>query len=814
MLWPLMVVSWVAFPLLVLAVSFGCGLLVERAGGWRMHGVIVAGVGLAVVVVLAELVTESETLAPATPWVVLGVAALGYLTSIPRLRELRFDGWTFALGLGLMVCFAAPIVLSGHNTFSAYLVLGDPTFHFLVTQELLAHGHRAISALPNQYAANIQEMQGYLTTGYPFGADLAAGALRPFVGTALPWVYSPFIAVVLTFGGLTLAELLRGLVSSRPLRALCALIAAQAGLAYGFYLVSSIKELATTWAVSLLVVLVVEVLQRRPSVRALAPLVVVAAAEIDILAVPAAAWIGLPLLAFAVASVWRVRASLRRPRLRPVAGTALTIVAGVAIAWPILGQAAASYSITSNVLSGSSAASSLGELLGPLNLWQILGIWPTGDFRLPLAVHLTLVHALLILAAVSAVGGALWSWRRRAWGPLLLLLGNGIAALVLLQRATPYAASKVEAILSITALLAAMLGAVALHDLVHPAAGWVLAALIALGVLWTNDKAWQTAPLAPMQRFAQLSEINQRFAGRPGPTFYNLWDAEYPAYFLRDTGVIVPEIYFNPPIVPGVRPRSSNGMQQPWDPNELPFRWLDGNKMLVMDRSPVTSRPPADFRLVMQTPDYDVYRRSSTPHLLDHVAAQSTPLLHVTPPSCTRIRALGARARAQHARLAYAPRLPVASVQAVHSLHPRTWLAYSPSDTPALGALKLSPYGGTLTAKLRVPRTGTYTVWLQGSISQKISVAIGGQQAGSVSGRIGPGGMWTIVARRVHLSAGEQPVIMNRDSSTHFSQGSPNDILGSLVLTRTAQPAPVRTVAPSRAASLCGTPMQWLEIVR
>lgn len=813
MLRPPVFLPWVVFPLLVLVVSFGCGLLVERCGGWRMPGAIVPGVGLAFVIVLATLLTESTALAPATPWIIVAFAVVGWAVAIPRLKELRLDPWTLALGLCLFGVFAAPIVLSGHPTYAGYLVDGDPAFHFLLALELIAHGHRSLNDLPNDTFPSVQIMRGYLTSDYPLGADVALGALRPLTGVDVAWIYAPFMASFLTFGGLALEELIRGLVASRPLRTLCAFIAAQAGLAYSFYLISSIKELAMTWLATLLVVLMLLVLQRRPSARAILPIAVVAAASLYTLAVPAIPWIGIPLLAFVVASLWRIRGALRRPSPRPVLAVAAVIAFAVAISEPMLAGAVTSFNTTSSVLTG---ASTMGELLGPLSKYEIWGIWPVGDFRRPLLLHATPVHVVIWLAIASSVLGFAWTLKRRAWWPALLLFGNGVATVVLLRQATPYAASKVEAIVSITAVLAAMLGAVALSRWWRPA-GWALAVVLGLAVLWTNDKSLRAAPLAPQPRFAELSRIDNRFAG-PGPAFYNLWDEEYGTYFNRRIGAYEPGIYEFPTTRKGAIFPAGLAMQIPWDPNDLAPAYLQSMRLLVLGRSPVLSRPPADFRLVFSGRYYDVYRHERDPKVLTHDPVTTSPLGPRFTLSCARIGRVAAAARAEHAQLAYAPRIAVASVQASHSVHPISWVAYPPllkdvAGTAVPGGLALSTIGGTLTSEIHVPRAGRYTVWLEGSITQRISVSIAGHRIGSVAGQIGQGGLWGELGT-AYLPAGVQRVVMDRAAASRFEPVGTGDVLGSLVLSRGAGPPPVRTLSPTRWRSLCTTPIQWLEIVR
>ena len=295
-----MVVAWVLFPLALLAVCAGCGLAVERVAGWDLPGTILPSVGLALVIVAATLSTDSRTTAPLTTALVVLLALAGYGTSLRRVRRLRPDPWALGVGLAVFAVCAAPVVVSGNATFLGYFSLNDPAFHFALIDQLLGHGHD-VSALPASSYAEV--VRGYLATSYPIGADVALGAVRPLVGQDVAWIFQPYLAMILALGAVALDELLRGVVRSRPLRAACAFVAAQAGLVYAFYLEGSIKELATTWLITLTVVLVFATLRAKVRVRGVVPLLLVTIAGLDVLQLAIAPWLAPPLAVFLVVAI-------------------------------------------------------------------------------------------------------------------------------------------------------------------------------------------------------------------------------------------------------------------------------------------------------------------------------------------------------------------------------------------------------------------------------------------------------------------------------------------------------------------------------
>src|SRR5436190_3543376 len=244
------VVAWLLFPVVLLAVSGGCGLLVEYLGGLRLPGALVPSVGFAAVIVLASALTYKSAIAGLTTPVVVAVSLAGYVAGWGRLRASRPDLWAIATGAGLFAVYAAPVVLTGQATFLGYFFLNDTSVHFALVDQLFSHGRDVVAAPPSGIRSIVG---GYLASGYPVGAHAGLGAVRLLVGQDVAWVFAPYLAVMLSLAGVALHTVLAGVVESRRLRALAAFAAGQAGLVYAFYMQSSIKELAGVWVLAVAV---------------------------------------------------------------------------------------------------------------------------------------------------------------------------------------------------------------------------------------------------------------------------------------------------------------------------------------------------------------------------------------------------------------------------------------------------------------------------------------------------------------------------------------------------------------------------------
>ena len=294
-----LVLAWALFPALLVVLALGSALVVERIVGSPIPGLLLLPFGTAVLVVISQVMTLIGPTAPLTTPVLLLVALLGLVLSLPRLRALRPDPWTTIAGLAVFGIFAAPVLLSGEPTVAGYTVLGDTTVHLIGADYILREGQVFDGIAPSTYE---YVLAGYFGTGYPSGTQTALGAVQNLVRLDVAWVYHPFLAWLAAMLALCLGALAAKLLESRAQLAIVVLIAAQPALVYAYVLQGSIKEIGTAWAITLVAALLPVYVAEgtRPAAARVTPLAIAVAAAFGVLGPTSILWIG-PLMLVALA---------------------------------------------------------------------------------------------------------------------------------------------------------------------------------------------------------------------------------------------------------------------------------------------------------------------------------------------------------------------------------------------------------------------------------------------------------------------------------------------------------------------------------
>jgi hypothetical protein len=741
-----MVAAWVLFPLVLAALCAGLGLLVDLICGRRLPGALVLPSGLAAAVVAGQATTLDGATAELTAPLLAALAALGAGLSLPW-RFGRPDPWAAGAALAVFLVFGAPVILSGEPTFAGFVKLDDTATWLALTDRVMEHGRDLGGLDPSTYRATLDFN---LAGGYPIGVFIPFGTAQRFAGGDLAWVFQPYLSFLAALLALSLWQLVGGIVRRPPLRALLVFIAAQPALLVGYALWGGVKEMGAAALIALAAALAPAVVRTDALLREALALALAAAALVGVLSLGGLIWLApllLALLVLVVRDLGGRAAALRA--LAFVAPLALLVV-------PVVSSGIVPP--TSSPLTDPTAE---GNLRGPLEPLQVLGVWPSGDFRFD-------PDASVATATVLAP---------------LLYASTLLAAAAIVLVGSPWAGGKALATAAPVALTLAMLGAVAFLRADRPT-GVALLALLAGGVLWSNALAYGGVSLAPRGQLAELEQIGERFAGE-GPALMTEYEPYGARHFLRELDAEgASELRVRPVTLrDGGTPEKGAAV----DVDEISRDALLEYRTLVLRRSPVRSRPPSLYRLVWTGEHYEVWQRPVLPSGLppEHLALGG-PRDPAAVPDCGEVVGLGLLALNNGAR----------GVRMLAARHARV----------------LDASGGTL----RVRRGGRFEAWLGGSVRGEVELLVDGGRFGAARHVLNnEGGFVALGAGR--LAAGSHRVEL-RFGGADLHPGSGGHASGGrLLFARVPGPGgpagETVSVPVDAARALCGRRWDWIEAV-
>jgi hypothetical protein len=802
----------------VWVVCLGCGLALERLLRIRLSNALLLPLGLCVALVLifpGYAAGAGDALAIV---LLAAVAVAGLVFANDGLRARLNPGWPGVAGLAAYVLYMLPVIAYGHWTWSGYDFVNDSAFEMLLASHIKGYG-LLLGNIPE--TSEREFLVSYLNSGYPLGTQALLGTLSGLTDTDVAVLYQGFIASLAALAAVALATLARGLLDARR-AALAGLVAIAANLTYQYALQGNIKE------IGLLATLCAGLAVGREAISLARPyagavlMAVVAAAALATYNAVAVPFLGALVLFLGLGLLFVRR---ERPSVRWVGPLVVGSCLAAVLAIPSLISFKTFFNVASTGQGTTGVgAIQLGQLLRPLPLSQLSGVWLSGEYRLAIASHhaglLTTIATVALLAAI--VPCAVWSLARRQVGVPVAVGTVGLVLLIVFPRVSPYAQGKLLAMSSPLLVLAGVAGLLSLSTLpgtppgAHPEGhkqargrrigllGLVLAGGVSLAILASDLLAYSHDRVAPTARMEAIRETGDHFAGQ-GLVLWNEFE-EYAKYFARAAKISVPFEALTPQQVQLRSPTYFYGHYFDLDQELLPF--VETYPIIVTRRSPSASRPPANYRLVYENAYYLGWRRvRGGAQVLEHL-----PLQQLYSPSqaiqCSALQPIVAKAP-------HGSELVVAVAPEVSWFEPLSdpkrsggWVP----DPNQAGAVETHT-GGHAEGVLTVRREGSYAVWVQGDFPRPVQVLLDGRAVGSVSGANTPG-QW-LRAATLHLRPGRYPArVVMAAGRRHFGPGEWwVGTIGAVEL-QSETPERMLTLPLSRWRRLCGREADWVEVVR
>jgi hypothetical protein len=793
------VLCTLVYPLVLVLLCTGTGLLVDRAGGSFLHPALLPAVGAAGLIGLSQLSTYGSLLAPTTPALMAAVAIAGFALcrtrAVELARRIAQRPWPAAAMALAYLLALAPVLLSGRATFSSFMALSDSAVHMIGADYLITHGQQYTHLdLHNSYG---QFINAYYNTSYPSGADTLLGGSAFLLGLPIIWAFQPLNAFVLACAIGPAWVLARRVGLGVRTSAAAALTCVLPALVYGDVLIGSVKEIT---ALMMILTLGAMLAGHRSwlglAPRRSMPIGLVVAAGVSSLGVGFGVWAVMAALVLVVILAGEVISRTVRPA-RAAAGAGVAAVTILLAALPTWADAGGSLKVAGNIASTSNA----GNLHEPLRPIQLLGVWLSGSYKIePPASSLTATHLLALLTLACAAIGAVKLVRIRAYA-LACWIALMIIGWVLVEHTvTTWGSAKTLMITSPVIMLLAWAGVAAIRSLPGRAAPRLAAALVAgvilAGVLVSDALQYHASGLAPTARYTELASVNSRFAGR-GPALFTDFD-EYSMYVLRSLDVGGPDFVYPPAALAS----TSAGYGEPVDLDAASPEALRAYPLIITRRDPEEPRPPAAYRLLWQGSYYRVWGRApGAAAALAHIPLTGSPSAR-----CLRIAGL-ARSLPTGA-LAAAPAPTLVRVDLERTSRPRNWGHQRQSLVMA--------HPGTLTARFEIPFTGAWNLWVQGEFMPNVPLALDGRPLAPPGGQLSGNSLVgdTLPPIPLRLTAGSHVLTLTRPAATLAPGDGGAAVLEGIVLAPRSDAVDRLTVVPASSwRELCNHQSEWVELL-
>ena len=459
----------------------------------------------------------------------------------------------------------------------------------------------------------------------------------------------------------------------------------------------------------------------------------------------------------------------------------------------------------------------IGNLTKNVSFAQLMGIWPSQDFRLN-PVYPVFTYVLIAIAIIFTFLGVYASIKRSLWVvPSLLACCIAVVANSYFWGGI-WLTGKAVAIASPFFLLAAGIGAYELwlrfgksrlrwiHQRKIQYFVLALASAVGVGVVGSDFYTYKNVWLAPFSQVNELKTIGELYAGQ-GPALMNEYSVYGARYFLRDLQAeAVSELRVHAIAI-------RDGSQVPKgfaaDIDLFDNSTIDYFNLLVLRKSPTASRPPLNYKLVWSGNHYEVWKRLTQKVVIKQTLPLGDKFLPGATPSCDQVNSfLNSMTQGDKVYTAYRNKSYV--INFAEGDLPPTWYP----TIPYTGGVDRAGPGG-FSRSFTVDETRNYNLSIAGSFAGRLTLQVDGVQIFTGHSVFEANAYLTNFLGRVRLSAGAHTLTLLYSQPPLMSGGDPAGRFGPIYISsQNAGDVKVSQVSTSNIAQLCSRNLDWIAIAR
>jgi len=802
-----MLLIWIAAPLLLLLLSYTFGLAISVIRRKPMNFTIATVLGFLLIAVLGSLLTISSITASYAALIIGLIGGLSLLISLIWFRPyFRMDYLSGAAGLITYIAFGLPVMAYGAPSWAGWVKLDDPATFFAVTNRLMTVGRSVPTLITSTYDRVLQvifDAPGSGHFSYPVGSLIPFGVISRLTKIDGAWLWQPYLSLCAAMVAMLFVLILRTYISNKVILVLVSTLSAMASTVYSYVMWGGVKEIVLVIPLAFFAY-VFYGSQKKETSKEFYLYSLISAVALFFVGGLATLGFIVPILFIALL----VKISSKDKKIFYL----ILGLSGIAIVF-------ATYFLRrGNSPLGNFLVQTIGDsgnLSRSLNLTQVMGIWPSQDFRLS-PIYPVLSFSVIAIAFVFATLGVFYSAKRGQWAvPSLLasciaVVGNSYFW------GGVWLTGKAIAVASPFFLLAAGIGAhgawLQVHDhsfqrfrnLKLPYFVVILATLVGSGVLVSDAITYRNVSLAPYSQQDELRTIGVLYAGQ-GPTLMTEFSVFGSRYFLRNMDAeAASELRVH--VIP-----TRDGSQLPKgfaaDIDLFDNSTIDYFHLLVLRKAPNASRPPLNYDLDWSGNYYEVWKQSNKHLVIKKTLPLGNDFYPGSIPTCKEVSTFLA-GKLKTDKVFVAPRAKDYVVDFSQGDLPTHWL---PTSSYSGGVDRTGP--GGFSRSFSVDETRNYDLWIAGSYPGRLRVQIDGLQVYSGASVIEGNPYLTNPLSRVKLAIGNHILTVLYDSPILLPGTDMNLRFGPMFLsTQTAGLVKVQQVSNSNLKQLCTRNLDWIAL--
>lgn len=797
------IIANVLFPIFLIVTCLGLGLFIKLLLKKEQNLSVSVAEGLAFLISIGYLITLNSYLPKFLPTSVFVLALIGIFTSTTIIKRLIQQKSHFLVLTFTYLCVSLPTFIYGKISWSGWVQLDDTATFLALTDRIMIAGQTLTTSLQstfdrvihvifnNSFFGAYDAIANQQNFKYPIGSLIPVGTFGNLLSIDYAWIYFPYLLICVAITATLFYVVLTSYFKSNWQLLTAAIFSAQASTFYSYALWGGIKELTLVPIFLLNLIHLKQIFDSKKNlVKNPALIFRYLISSFAFYAVAGKSGFG-----YIVGSLFIYLYVKNAPKLINRIDFrifSLLLLSAILSFWSLILKTVNRYLVPEIPDSGN--------FIRSLNPFQMLGVWPSGDFRNDIYWQ-PYSQLLLLTLLILCVFGIISSLKSKEY----LIPVSAITSLLIVIYSHFFGGiwltGKAIAVASPFWLSATFIG---IHNLdfkgVFKNFKKVGIVGLAIAVTTSNSLSISHAWFAPSEKLQELARIGKEFAGQ-GPALMTDYSVAGARYFLRYLSAeSASELRVHSiPMRDGTELKKGFAADLDLFDNEVISKY----KLLVLKHTAVGSRPLFNYELKYEGKYYDVWKLNE----LESLKIESIPLgNNFTPggmPNCQTIQDLFS----SNIKSIYAAvRAPTYTLSLNDATLPAKWRLPTDQNGSVIPVKR-----GVIQSIFEVKELASYEIFIGGSFGGELSIKIDGKEVYKANTFFEGNPYLSNYLTELELSAGKHLLELKYQDRFWRPGGSVIQPLGPLYLSQeTAANAKITEFFPYDTQKLCKLNVDWL----